>query len=111
MAEEKESIPIITHPGPTAEDLAKTSTTTTSSVGYTVDKPLQQLTPVDSPKPGTTRIAIVVVSVFVLILAAIVGKYVWKANVDTNYAALIATIVGAILGNLDRIFIYFFGGK
>ena len=65
----------------------------------------------EKPKAGTTRIAFIVVTVFVGILAAIVGKYVWKAEVDQNYVALIATIVGAILGNLDRIFTYLFGGK
>ncbi|MFA5384166.1 MAG: hypothetical protein WC364_05805 [Eubacteriales bacterium] len=60
-------------------------------------------------KPGTTRIAIMVVSVFVLILAAIIGKFVWKADVDASYYALVSTIVGAVIGNLDRIFDFFFG--
>lgn len=60
-------------------------------------------------KSGTTRIAIIVVSVFILILVAIIGKFVWKAEVNENYYGLVTTIVGAILGNLDRIFDFFFG--
>jgi len=96
MAEEKESIPIITHPGPTAEDMAKTATTTTASAVY-----------VDNPKQGFIQSLITQIGmgfVQAVLALAVVGALVYKfllSDIDVPievYIGMAGIIIGFYFG-------------
>ena len=64
-------------------------------------------------KPGTTRIALITSTIFAVALVGIVVVYVvllsLQKPIDANLFGLVSIVVGAIVGNIDRILTYFLG--
>lgn len=54
-------------------------------------------------KSGRFRWFMLIGGSFVLVLLLVVGKYFWQGAVDEKLVIMVATIVGAILSNIDRI--------
>jgi len=62
-------------------------------------------------KPGTFRIALAALILFAVVVLPLIAKYVWQAPVNNELLLLIGTIVGGLIGNIDRIFASFFPKK
>jgi uncharacterized membrane protein YeaQ/YmgE (transglycosylase-associated protein family) len=65
----------------------------------------------EEKKPGIYQMALVMGIIFGVVLGGVVIRWLVGAEVDQNMYSLVVLIVGAIVGNLDRILSAFFPKK